>query len=165
MYHCLNDFPQKKNTSRMKLWGPYGMMSYSIGTLVPVNKTSSLYETSMKRGNFYDLNSIWKVQQNRSALLILRRLPQFVFLHGRLHGAQKTVGSIFNSNGNSNCMLGNERNLARFSMHTQRITIWRKPHIYSTCMHDHMILTFKTSGLTRAQVCPPPSPRTESTER
>ena len=42
----------------MKLEGPYGMQCYSIGTFVPVNKTSSIYETSMKRGNFHDLNYI-----------------------------------------------------------------------------------------------------------
>ena len=35
--------------------------------------------------------------------------------------------------------------------------------IRSACLHDHMILTFKTSDLSRVQECPPPN--TDSVER
>ena len=139
-------FAGKKNRSRMKLRGLYGMQSKSIGTLVPVYKTSSIYETSIKRGNFHDLNCIWKVQQKRSALLDVQRLPQFVFMHGQLHihimVCKKTVGSIHYNTGNSNCMWKYERDFgAIFYAHVAHCSLTQStyiPSMRSACLHDHI---------------------------
>ena len=102
----------------------------------------------------------------------MQRLPQFVFLHGQLHihkmVCKKTIGSIHYHTGNSNCMWKNERDFgAIFYAHVAHCSLTQTAHIpmysiRSTCMHDHMILTFKKSDFTHAQATreyyvPPPA--------
>ena len=81
---------------------------------------------------------------------------------------KKTVGSIHYNTGNSNCMGRNERDFgAIFYAHIAHCSLTQTAHIpmnsiRSTCMHDHMILTFKTSDFTHTQAIteyyvPPPA--------